>query len=87
MGLWFEFRFEWTYVSHITSFLLYIAVPGGSTVKNLPTMWKNWVRCLGWEDSLEEGMATHSTTVAWRIPWTEEPGGLQSVGLKRVGHD
>ena len=67
VGLWFEFRFEWTYVSHITSFLLYIAVHCGSTVKNLPAMWESWVRCLGWEDPLEEGMATHSSILAWRI--------------------
>ena len=46
-----------------------------------------WVRPLGWEDALEEGMATHSSFLAWRISWTEEPGGLQSVGLHRVGHD
>ena len=50
------------------------------TVKNPPTMWETWVRSLGWEDLLEEGMATHSSILAWRIPWTEEPGGLQSVG-------
>ena len=42
---------------------------------------------LGWEDPLEEGMATHSSVLVWRIPWTEEPGGLQSMGLQRVGHD
>ena len=45
------------------------------------------VQSLGWEDPLEEGMATHSSILAWRIPWTEEPGGLQSMGLQRVGHD
>ena len=50
------------------------------TVKHLPAMWETWVRSLGWEDPLEEGMATHSSILAWRIPWTEEPGGLQSVG-------
>ena len=44
------------------------------------------VQSLGWEDPLEEGMATHSSILAWRIPWTEEPGGLQSMGLQRVGH-
>ena len=43
-------------------------------VKNLPAMWETWVRSLGWEDSLEKGMATHSRVLAWRIPWTEEPG-------------
>ena len=56
-------------------------------VKNLPAMWETWVRSLGWEDPLEEGMATHSSNLAWRIPWTEEPGGLQYTGLQRVGHD
>ena len=49
-------------------------------VKNLPTMLETWVRSLGWEDPLEEGMATHSSILAWRIPWTEEPGGLQFMG-------
>ena len=56
-------------------------------MKNLPAMREIWVRSLGWEDSLEEGMATHSGILAWRISWTEEPGGLQSMGLQRVGHD
>ena len=52
------------------------------TVKNLPAMWEIWVRSLGWGDPLEEGMATHSSILVWRIPWTEEPGGLQSMGLQ-----
>ena len=56
-------------------------------VKNLPVMREIWVQSLGWEDPLEEGMATHSSFLAWRIPWTEEPGGLQSLGLQRVGHN
>ena len=56
-------------------------------VKNLPTMRETSVRSLGREDPLEEGMATHSSIVAGRIPWTEEPGGLQSMGLQRVGHN
>ena len=56
------------------------------TVKNLPAMQKIQVRSLGREDPLEEGMATHSSVLAWRIPWTEEPGGLQSMGLQRVRH-
>ena len=56
-------------------------------LKNPPAMWQAWVQTLGWEDPLEEGMATHSTILAWRIPWTEEPGGLQSIGLQRVGDD
>ena len=49
-------------------------------VKNLPAMWETWVQSLGWEDPREEGMATHPSILAWRIPWTEEPGGLQSMG-------
>ena len=55
------------------------------TVKNLPAMWETWVRSLGWKDSLEKEMATRSHILAWRIPWIEEPGGLQSMGLQRVG--
>ena len=57
------------------------------TVKNLPAMWKTEVRSLGWEDPLENGMVTHSSILAWRIPWTEEPGGLQSMGSQRVKHN
>ena len=51
-------------------------------VKNLPVMQEAWVQSLGWEDPLEKGMATHSSSLAWRIPWTEEPGGLQSMRTK-----
>ena len=54
-------------------------------VKNLPAMQETQVRSLGGDDPLEKGMATHSSILAWRIPWTEEPGGLQSLGLQRVG--
>ena len=56
-------------------------------VKNLPVMWDNWVQSLGWEDHLEEDMTSHSSILAWRIPWTEEPGRPQSMGSQRVGHD
>ena len=56
-------------------------------LKHLPAMWETWVRSLGWEDPLEKEMATHSSILAQRIPWTEEPGGLQSTGSQRVGHD
>ena len=56
-------------------------------VKNLPAVQETWARSLGWEDPLEKGMATHSSIFAWRTPWTEEPGGIQSMGLQRVGHD
>ena len=56
-------------------------------VKNPPAMQETWIRSLGWEDPLEKGMATHSSIFAWAIPRTEEPDGLQSMGLQRVGHD
>ena len=58
-----------------------------SVVKNLPAIQETQVRLLGWEDPLEKGMATHSNILAWRIPWTEEPGGLQSKGLQWVRQD
>ena len=56
-------------------------------VKSLPTVQETWVQSLGWEDPLEEEMATHSSILAWRIPCTEKPGGLQSMGSQRVRHD
>ena len=56
-------------------------------VKNLPAMQETRIQSLGQEDALEKGMATHSTVLAWRIPWTQEPGGLQSMGSQRAGHD
>ena len=57
------------------------------SVKSLPAMWETQVQSLGWEDLLEEGMATHSSILAWRIPWTKKPGGLQSMGSQTVEHD
>ena len=74
-------------------FILIIATmgfPGGSAAKILPAMQEpqeTWVRSLGREDPLEEGMATHFSILAWRIPWTEKPGRLQSMGSQRVGQD
>ena len=59
----------------------------GGLVNNLLAMWETQVGSLGWEDLLEEEMKTHFSILAWRIPWTEEPGGLQSMGSKRVRHD
>ena len=56
-------------------------------VKNLPAMRETWVRSLGGEDPPEKGMAAHSSILAWRIPWSEEPGGLRSIGSQKVGHD
>ena len=70
-----------------TYYKLYWASLVTQTVKNLPAMQKTQVRFLGWEDPLEEKTATHSSTLAWRIPWTEEPGGLQSMGSPRVEHN
>ena len=58
---------------------------GDSVVKNLPAKQETWIQSLGWEDLLEKGMATHSSILAWRIPWTGKPGGLQSMGLQSVG--
>ena len=63
------------------------ASPGGLVVKNSPAMQERWVPSLGGEDPMEKGMATHSGILAWRIPWTEEPGGIQSMGSQRVGHN
>ena len=57
------------------------------TVKCLPAMQETWVQSLGWEDPLEKEMATHFSTLAWKIPWIEKPGKLQSLGSQRVGHD
>ena len=65
--------------------------PGGKVVKNPPVYAGDardtWVRSLVWEDPLQEEMATHSSHLAWKIPWTEEPGGVQSMGQQRVGHN
>ena len=77
-------RLNWTELMNTLGF------PGGSVVKNLPTvheMQETWVWSLGGEDPLEEGMATHSRILDWRIPQTEEPGGLQFIGSHGVGHN
>ena len=78
----------------ITSFQCYnhpvkyiLGFPGGSDGKESVYNVEIWVQSLGWEDPLEKGIATHSSILAWRIPWTEEPGGLQSMGSQGVGHD
>ena len=76
-----NYKEEFNEVTHTVGF------PGGSVEKNLLAMQETWVRSLGWEDSLEEEMATHSNILAWEIPWTEEPGRLQSMGSQRVGHE
>ena len=78
-------------VSPSLSLFIFLAVPHGflvaHTVKNMPTIQETWVQSLCQEDPLEKGMATHSSILAWRLPWTEEPGGLQSTGLQKVGQE
>ena len=69
----------------LTAYLSYLLMV--QTVKNLPAMRETWVRSLGWEDPLEKEMTTHSSILAWRIPWAEEPGRLQSMGSQRAGHN
>ena len=81
---------EWIYVHIKTIHFDVQGFLGGSVVKNLPTMHKmqeTRVQPLGQEDPLEEGMTTHSSILAWRIPWKAKPGGPHSIGSKRVGHD
>ena len=76
--------------TRLSNFTLYIFINMDfmtQTVKNLPAMQETWVPSLGQEDPLEEKMAIHSSTLAWKIPWTEEPGGLPSMGWQRVGHN
>jgi len=76
--------------SHLPEFNYVFSVEASlvaQMIKNLPAMQETWVRSLGWEDLLEKGMATHSSILAWRIPWTEEPDRLQSTGSQRVGHN
>ena len=65
----------------------HLGFPGGSLVKNRPAKQETWVRSLGQEDPLEKEMATHSSILAWEIPWTGRPDRLYSMGLQRVGHD
>ena len=77
---------------HWESFLYKALARNGASLvaqrlKHLPAMRDTWVQSLGWENPLEKEMATHSSLLAWRIPWAEEPGGLQSTGSQRVGHD
>ena len=71
----------------VTSILISRASLVTQTVKNLPAMQETWVWSLGWADPLEKGMATHSSSLAWRIPWTEEPGGLQSMGSQSIEYN
>jgi len=74
-------------VSLFYNLLFYWASLVAQRLKRLPVMRETWLQSLGQEDPLEKEMATHSSIPAWRIPWTEEPGGLQSTGSQTVGHD
>ena len=74
-----------SFFSNYSSDNLYSLV--AQTVKRLPAMWETWVQSLGWKDPLEKEMAIHSNTLAWKIPWTEDPATLQSMGSQRVGQD
>ena len=79
---------KWMEISEFNSDYHYIwASLVAQTVKRLPAVQETWVRSLGWEDPLEKEMATHSSVLAWKIPWTEKPGRLQSMGSQRVGYD
>ena len=69
---------------HLTFQRVYL---GAQTIKNLPAVQETWVRFVGWEDPLEKGMATHCSILAWKIPWTEEPNGLQSMKSERARHN
>ena len=75
-----RFKFNTLYTMDRTSLVVQM-------VKHLPTMCETWVQFLGWEDPLEKEIATHFSILAWKIPWTEEPGGLESRGSQRIGHD
>ena len=72
---------------HVLCLCFSLGFPGGSATKNLPAVQETRVRFLRWEDPLEEEMATHSSILAWELPKTEEPGGLQSMGSQKLGHD
>ena len=83
------FIFTYIYINIFWFLPLFVLMTSlvAQRLKHLPAMRKTWVRSLGWEDPLEKEMATHSSIPAWRIPWMEEPGGLQSTGSQRIGHD
>ena len=81
---------RWTFVGKVMSLLFNMLSRTSlvaQMVERLSIMWETWVRSLGREDPLKKEMAAHSSTLAWKIPWAEEPGGLQSMGSQRVGHN
>ena len=78
----------WTNIYELTcNFITFRASLVAQMVKHMPAMWETWVQSLGQEDPLEKEITTHSSTLVWKIPWMEEPGGLQSMGPQRVGQD
>ena len=83
----FSVSVQFIFIVRILVFYYTVTSLVAQTVKHLTTMWETQVQSLGWEDLLEEEMATHSSILAWKIPWTEEPGRLQSMGSQRAGHD
>ena len=78
---------EWGFMVRIKISKEFLISLVAQTVKHLPTMWETRIQSLGQEDPPEKELATHSSTLAWKIPWTEEPGRLQSMGSQRAGHD
>ena len=78
---------SWTRLTRLSSSSSVQTSLVAQTVKLLPTMWETWVQSLGQKDLLEKEMATHSSILAWKIPWMEEPGRIQSIGSQRVGHN
>ena len=85
--LYYLVRWGRVIFKHLYQGMVCLGFPGGSAVKSLPATREMWVPSLGWEDPLEEEMANHSCILAWEIPWTGEPGGLQFMGLQRVRRD
>ena len=86
-SLWGHKELDMTVQLHLLTYLVFSTSLVAHMVKHLTTMWETQVRSLSWEDPLEKEMATHSSTLAWKIPWTEEPGKLQSMRSQRVGHN
>ena len=84
IGITFNVHISSMHLKALPASTDFLGFPVAQTVKNLPAMQENWIQTLGWEDPLEEGMVTHSSVLAWRIPWTEDPGRLQSMGLKET---
>ena len=82
----YSMQISWTFSLYSSLFLKLQASLVAQMVKNLPAVWETWVQFLGWEDPPEKGTAIPSSVLAWRIPWAEEPGRLQSMGLQRVRH-